>query len=67
MMDRSPRDHAAGLVHEWLVAGRVPEIPAWAGIPQRGLVTEIVLGTVRRYGCSPLVGPGSRRLNGWWG
>jgi len=49
-MKSSPRAVAALLVQDWLTSGQSPDLSALTDSTQRGVVTEIVFGTIRRYG-----------------
>ena len=49
-MASSPRAEAASLVRHWLVSGRSPDLTNLDDSSRRGVVLEITLGTIRRYG-----------------
>jgi len=49
-MKSSPRATAALLVRDWMANGRAPDLSIVADSARRRVVTEIVLGTIRRYG-----------------
>jgi 16S rRNA (cytosine967-C5)-methyltransferase len=49
-MKSSPRAEAALRVQDWLTRGRSPDLSNLADSSGRGVITEIVFGTIRRYG-----------------